>query len=221
MAKSATQLLKESEQGKSGRVNFENYWQTLHDFYDISEQDVNTTYYPGTELTVTQLYDTFSLEAADTLAAGLMNYLTPAYSQWFAFRTRDPDKMKSKRVLHYLKDVESQVIHTLNNSNYYDVKPSFYKKSGVYGTSILFQEEDPFEMTRFYSIPIRNCVIVEDARLRVVEYYIEFEYTATQAVTRFGEKNVHESVLKEHQNGRYPDKIHWAELAQKPTGIRQ
>ena len=208
MAKSAHQIIKENDQGKQGRTNFENYWQNLHDYFDIEGSDVNTQYYAGNELTVTQLYDTYSLETADILASGLMNYLTPAASNWFSFRTKDPMKMESKRVLHYLKDVEAEVRHTLNNSNYYDVQPDFFKKSGVYGTSILFQEEDPFDKVRFYSIPIKNSVIVEDARGRVVEYYIEFEYTATQAVTRFGEDKVHHSVLKEHQDGRYPDKKH-------------
>lgn len=205
MAKDPTQLIKENDQGKTGRTNFENQWQTIHDFYDNAGSDVNTTYYPGTELTVTQLYDSFSLYASRVLAAGLGNYLTPNASQWFAFRTREPAKMEKKKVLHYLKDVEAEVAHTLNNSNYYDTMPSFYKKSGDYGTSILFQEEDPFDVTRFYSMPMKNVVIVEDARMRVVEYYIEFQYTATQAVTRFGEKKVHKDVLEEHRKGRYPD----------------
>jgi len=204
MPKSAAQLLKEKGQCKSGRLNFESYWQTLHDFYDIEAQDVNQQYHPGNELTITQLFDSFSLEAADILASGLMNYLTPPASKWFSFRTKDPLMMESKRVLWYLKDIEAEVNHTMNNSNYYDVNPDFFKKSGVYGTSILFQEDDPFDDVRFYSIPVKSVCIVEDARGRVIEYYIDFEYTATQAVTRFGEK-VHESVMKRHKESRNPE----------------
>ena len=49
------------------------------------------------------------------------------------------------------------------------------------------------------------AIIAEDARHRVVEYWIEFEYTATQAVTRFRDK-VHPDVMKQHKEGRYPDK---------------
>jgi len=110
--KSARQILKDKESGKSVRVSIESYWQTLHDFYDIAATDVNTHYYTGTELTVTQLWDTFSLEAADTLAAGLMNFMTPPASRWFSFRTADPLKMESKKVLNYLKDVEAEVMHS-------------------------------------------------------------------------------------------------------------
>lgn len=204
--KSAKQLLKQKAEGKSAKTNFESQWQTLHDYFDNAGTDINTTHYPGTELKITELYDTYSLETADILAAGLDNYLTPSASRWYGLRTKDPMKMEKKNVLHYLKDIEAEVNLTLNNSNFHDTKTMFYKKSGVYGTSILFEEEDPFDYVRFYSIPIKNSVIVEDARKRVVEYYIDFEYTATQAVTRFGPKKVHPDVLKQHIESRHPDK---------------
>jgi len=206
MAKSAKQLLKEKASGKSGRTTIESYWQTLHDYYDNVGMDINTTYYPGTEITITQLYDTYSLETADILASGLSNYLTPAASRWYGFRTKDPQKMEKKRVQIYLKDVEAEVSHALNNSNFYNVMPEFYKKSGVYGTSVLFEEEDPFDLIRFYSIDLKQVIIVDDARGRTIEYYIEYEYTATQAVTRFGPDKVHPEVLKRHNESRDPDK---------------
>lgn len=208
MPKTAKLILKMKNDGISGRQNFESQWQTLHDYYDNEGTDVNTTWSPGTELTITQLFDTYSLEVADILAAGLDNYLTPSTSKWFGLRSRDPAKMAKKRVLHYFKDVEDEVYSTLNNSNFTDVKTRFYKKSGVYGTSILFEEEDPFDRVRFSSIPIKNTIIVQDARGRIVEYYIEFDYTATQAVTRFGEKKVHHEVLKRHKEGRDPNKTY-------------
>jgi len=208
MAKSSEQILKEKSQGVSDRRNIESQWQTLHDFFDNVGSDINTTYSQGTELTITQLYDTCSIEYADVLASGLSNYLTPSASRWYGLRTNDPLKMEKKRVLHYLKDVEAEVTHTLNTSNFYDTMTEFYKKSGVYGTSILFEEEDPFDMVRFYSLPLKSVVIVEDARHRIVEYYIEFEYTATQAVTRFGPDKVHPNVLREHKEGRVNEKKH-------------
>lgn len=205
MAKPVKQLLAEKAAGIGARTNFESYWQTLHDFFDNSGMDVNTTYYPGTELTVSQLYDTYSLEAADVLAAGLSNYLTPSASRWFGLRTKDPLKMESKAVMRYLKDIETEITHALNNSNFYNVMPEFYKKSGVYGTSVLFQEEDEKDKIRFYSLPMKAVVIANDSRGRAAEYWIEFEYTAEQAVDRFQEK-VHPDVLKQANEKRDPDK---------------
>lgn len=218
--KNVRELLQFKKEGKSARTNFESQWQTLHDYFDNVGTDVNTTHYPGTELKITELYDTYSLETANVLAAGLDNYLTPATSRWYGLRTKDPLKMEKKRVIHYLKDIEAEVNMTLNNSNFHDVKNMFYKKSGVYGTSIIFQEEDPFDKVRFYSIPIKNCVIVEDARGRVVEYYIDFEYTALQAVTRFGPDKVHPDVLRESTNSRQPDKKHMYTLYIGPNWER-
>lgn len=206
MAKTAKQILKERDEGRGARTNFDSYWQTLHDYFDNVGMDVNTSYYPGTELTVNQLYSSFTLETADVLESGLFNYLTPRTSKWFGLRTGNLALMEKKKVLHYLKDVEAEVQHALNTSNFYDVMPEFYRGSGVYGTSVVFEEDDPFDMVRFYSIPIKRLVINEDARGRVVEYYIEFEYTATQAVTRFGPEKVHDKILEEFKKGRHPDK---------------
>jgi len=206
MAKTAKEIVKMKKQGKASRTNFETTWQTLHDYFDNAGTDINTIHFPGTELTVTQLYDTYSLETASILAAGLDNYLTPATSRWYGLRTKDPLKMEKKNVLHYLKDVEAEITHTLNNSNFHDVKTMFYKKSAVYGTSILFEEADSQDYVRFYSVPIKNVVIVEDDRQRVVEYYIDFEYTSLQAVTRFGADKVHPDVLKHAQDNRDTEK---------------
>lgn len=217
--KTAKQMLQYKAEGKSAKTNFESQWQTLHDYFDNAGTDINRTHSPGTELTVTELYDSYSLETADVLAAGLDNYLTPSASRWYGLRTKDPMKMEKKNVLHYLKDIEAEVTMTLNNSNFHDVKTMFYKKSGVYGTSIIFEEEDPLDAVRFYSIPIKNCVIINDARGRVAEYYIDFEYTAYQAVTRFG-TSVHPDMMKEHMEGRNPHKKHMFTLYIGPNWER-
>lgn len=208
MAKSANQILDEKDVVWGDRRNTETLWQTVHDFFDNVGDDINTQYFPGTELTVQQLYDTNCLETADILGAGLMNHLTPPASRWFALRTSNPLQMEKKPILRYLRDVEAEVIHTFNNSNFYDVKADFFKKSGVYGTVVLFQEEDFQDKVRFYVVPLKSMGIREDARGRVVEYYIEFEYTATQAVTRFGPDKVHPEVLKRHLHPSSQDEKH-------------
>ena len=50
----------------------------------------------------------------------------------------------------------------------------------------MIEEEDIEDDIRFNSLPIKNIVIVEDGRGRVNEYFLEFEYTAYQAASRWG-----------------------------------
>jgi hypothetical protein len=182
----AAQLIDFYQKLKSGRSNFETYWQSLHDYFYIEADNPSDSYYPGTELKIDNLFDATTLESADVLASGFMNYLTPPTSKWFGLRHKNPALKDNKNVQGYLEDVAAEVHSTFNRSNYYDQMFSSYKSSGVYGTSVMIEEEDIEDEARFYSLPIKQVCLVEDGRGRVAEYYIEFEYTAMQAADRWG-----------------------------------
>lgn len=171
---------------KGQRSNFESYWQTLHDYFYIEATDINKSYCSGSELSIDYLYDSTTLEASDVLASGFMNYLTPPTSKWFKLRSRNPRLVDNKDVGSYLEDVSDEVYNTLNKSNFYNQMFPTYKSSGVYGTSILFEEEDIETDVNFQALPIKQCHLVEDSKGRVTEYFVEFEYTASQAARRWG-----------------------------------
>ena len=182
---------------KGARSNFESYWQSLHDYFYIEAEDINRSYYPGTELTATALFDSTTLEAADVLAAGFMNYLTPPTSKWFGLRARDPKLMGNEHVSKYLEEVTDQVNYALNRSNFYGQMIASYKASGVYGTSALLAEDDIEDDVRFYSVPIKSLCLLEDGRGRVQEFFIEFEYTAQQAESKWGADKLSDEMRKE------------------------
>jgi hypothetical protein len=126
-----------------------------------------------------------------------MNYLTPPTSKWFRLRAKNANLSENKDVSDYLEDVAAEVNYTLNRSNFYDQIFPSYKSSGIYGTSVLLEEEDIHDVARFLSIPLKQCVLVEDGRGRVVEYYIEFEYTAFQAASRWGKEKISKALQEE------------------------
>jgi hypothetical protein len=214
-------ILTQFKEVKSARMNFDSYYQTLHDIFYVEAENINKAYYPGTELDFTDLYDTQTLQSADVLAAGITNYLTPATSRWFGLRTKNPNQMESKAVSTYLKDVESEVYHTLNRSNFYNTIPEFFKGSGVYGTQTMLTEEDDKEVMRFYTLPIKRVWHVMDGYDRVGEYYISFEYTAFEAVTKFGEENLSKGLLEDFKEHRNPDKKYEFLLYIYPRSIRE
>ena len=181
----------------SGRGNFESYWQSLHDYFYLEAQEINKAYAQGAELDATYLWDATTLESADILASGFMNYLTPATSKWFRLRSKNPKIAENKNVCDFLEDVASEVYYTLNKCNFYDQSFPAFKSSGIYGTSILLEEEDMEDEARFFNLPLKQVVIVEDARGRVIEYYIEFEYSAMQAATRWGKDALSHSMQTE------------------------
>ena len=195
----ANLLIAEYEQYKGVRSNFESYWQTLHDYYYIEAADVNRMYYPGTELNVDHLFDSTTLEAGDVLASGFMNYLTPPTSKWFGLRAKNKAFQGNKKIGAYLDDVSNVVSATFNKSNFNNQIITSYKSSGVYGTSIQLEEEDAEDDIRFISLPIKNVCLKEDARGKVVAYFIEFEYTAEQAAGKFGADKLSDKLKAELQ----------------------
>lgn len=193
----ATQLIDFYKRLKGERSNFESYWQSLHDYFYIEAQDINSMSAAGSELRADFLYDSTTLESGDVLAAGFMNYLTPPTSKWFGLRSKNIDLKANKTVATYLEDVAEQVNYTLNKSNFYNQIIATYKGSGIYGTSVLLEEEDVEDEARFYSLPIKQVCLVEDGRGRVVSYYIEFEYTASQAESRWGYDKLSDKMKEE------------------------
>jgi hypothetical protein len=193
---------------KGDRSNFESYWQSLHDYFYIEATDVNAMSYPGTELKSDYLYDSTTIEAADVLASGFMNYLTPPTSKWFALRHRNPEYESNKEVNSYLEDVAEEVHYTLNRSNFYNQIIANYKGSGVYGTSAMLEEEDIDDYARFHSLPIKQVCLVEDSRGVVSEYFVEFEYTATQAADRWGMEKLSDTMKQEAEGENRTNKKH-------------
>lgn len=204
----AEQLIQAYKQLKAARTNFESYWQSLHDYFYIEADDFNRGYAPGSELNASVLYDATTLDCGDVLASGFMNYLTPPTSKWFGLRARNPVYKGNKHVSTYLEDVVDEVNSALNRSNFYNQIIASYKSSGIYGTSCMLEEEDVEEDIRFYSLPIKNVCLVEDGRGRVCAYYIEFEYTANQAASRWGKEKLSASMQKEIEEMKGDQKKH-------------
>ena len=204
----AEQLIQEYEQELSRRKNWESYWQTLHDYFYIESSDVNKTYSNGNELDSNYLWDSTTLEASDVFASGFMNYLTPPTSGWARLRHRDPNFSTNKAIGDFLEEVMSEVNYALNRSNFYDQMFPAYKSSGVYGTALLFEEEDIEDDIRFHNLPLKQSVIVEDARGRVCKFYIEFEYTAEQAAGKWGEDKLSTEMREEIKSGQGQSKKH-------------
>lgn len=204
----ATKLIDFFSRLKGERSNFESYWQSLHDYFYIEAADVSSVAYPGTELNAQYLYDSTTLEAGDVLASGFMNYLTPPTSKWFRLTTKSPGLRDNKAVQRYLEDVAEEVHYTLNRSNFYNQIISSYKSSGIYGTSVMIEEDDIDDIARFYSLPIKQVCLVEDGRGVVVEYYIEFEYTAKQAESKWGREKLSSKMVEELSAENRNDKKH-------------
>lgn len=183
---SPEKIAKFYENLKSSRTDFDSLYETLHRYFYVEGSNITSKKNKGAQ--INSLLDATSLDCGDILAAGLSNYLTPEASKWVYLEHSNPALRDNKEVKEWMQDVSAEVLLTLSRSNFYNQMPIFYKSSGVYGTAGLFCEKDKQDGVRFYNIPIDKLYLTEDARERPNEFYLKFEYTAEQAISKFGDK---------------------------------
>lgn len=199
---SAEKIVKNFEQLKSSRTDFDNMYQTLHNYFYVEGGNITEQKNKGAQ--VHALLDSTSLDCADVLAAGLANYLTPESSKWLFLEHSNQELRENKDVKEWMQKATQEVLFTLSRSNFYNQMPIFYKESGVYGTAAMFVEKDKKDKVRFYTIPIAKLYMTEDARERPSEFYIKMEYTAEQALSRFGDK-CSDKIKEAYASGRNED----------------
>lgn len=200
---SAEKIIKNNQQLKSSRADFDNMYEVLHNYFYVEGGNIITQKNKGAQMHA--LLDATSLDCADVLAAGLANYLTPESAKWLFLEHSNAALREDKDVKQWMQDATDEVLFTLSRSNFYNQMPIFYKASGVYGTSAMFAEKDKKDGVRFYNIPISKLYMTEDARERPSEFYIQFEYTAEQALSRFGDK-CSDKIKEAYAAGRNEDK---------------
>ena len=200
---SAEKIVKNYSQLKTSRQDFDKLYQTLHNYFYSEDDNITTKKNKGAEINM--LLDSTSLDCGDVLSAGLANFLTPEASKWVFLEHANPALRDNKEVKEWMQDVSDEVLLTLSRSNFYNQMPIFYKASGIYGTAGLFCEKDKQDGVRFYNTPINKLYLTEDARERPNEFYLKFEYTAEQAISRFGDK-CSEEIKECYKSGRQEDK---------------
>lgn len=200
---SAEKIVKNYSNLVGSRQTFDTMYQHLHNYFYVESENIIDQRDKGSQLHA--LLDCTSVDCADVMAAGLANYLTPDSSKWLYLEHSNRELRDNDEVKRWMSDVTEEVLWTLARSNFYNQMPIFYKASGVYGTAGLMTEKDTKDGVRFYNIPIKKLYLTEDARERPSEFYLKFEYTAEQALSRFGDKCSLE-IKEAYSAGRNEDK---------------
>ena len=101
-----------------------------------------------------RIIDSTAVFAARTLASGMTSGITSPARPWFKLTTQDPDLAESSAVKDWLNQVQNRMNTVFGRSNLYEVLPTAYGDMGVFGTSVIYAEEDFDQVVRFWSIPI-------------------------------------------------------------------
>lgn len=193
----AEQLIARHNALKSDRGTWDVLWQQIADYVMPRKSQVTTKKTEGVEGFTDDIYDMTVIRSNMTLAAGQLNYVTPATDRWFAFEP--PEEMKEKggdAAARWYQQCTEIAFRELARSNFYLEIHELFLDRGGFGTSIIFAEEGKRVTLKFENWEVGTYSIAEDDEGVVDTVFREFELTCRQAVQKFGIEHVGETIQK-------------------------
>lgn len=179
-------ILKLKVQLDSDRSSFISHWRDLSDFILPRRPQFNLSDGNRGDRRSQKIIDSTATIAARTQRAGMMGGITSPARPWFQLTTNDPELAEFGRVKEWLHDTTRRMETVLLRSNLYKCLPVVYGDIGVFGTSVLFAEEDFENVVRFYNLPIGSYWISAGQTGTVNTLLREFRLTVKQVVEKFG-----------------------------------
>jgi hypothetical protein len=152
--------------------------------------------------------------AVNAASAGMQSGLTSPARAWFKFAIPDFDLQDDDEVNEWLHLVEKAVLRYFGQSNLYTQLEQLYLNLVGPGTACMFIEEDDDQIVRFFSVPIGQFCLGNDAAGRTNRVTHEARFTVIQTVERFGIQNCSPSVqnaYREKLYDRFVDVLHVVE----------
>ncbi len=127
----ARPILARWEGMKAKRSTWDAYWQRIADY--VMPRKANITRQNATpgDSVADDLFDTTAVYANQTLANGMLAYMTPADGQWFSF-SPPPEKEGDDEVAQWLQRCTEITQRNLANSNFYSEIHELYFDDGAF-----------------------------------------------------------------------------------------
>lgn len=189
----AQELLSRLEQYKNNRTNWPNLWQECADYGMPGNRQYTIKHAPGSYQDDT--FQTVAESCITELAAGLYSYMFPTDSKAFILAVDNEELTEDDNVKQYLSKV-TDIIHTyMTQSNFRHTFFEFLKSLAGIGTACYYSGPGKKRAINFHSFHMSTIFIDIDDEEDVDTIFREFEYTAKQAVQKFGEDKLGEKVL--------------------------
>lgn len=190
----AAAIMRRLDELKPVRGNWETQWQEIADRVMPRQAEFTVRRAEGEKRTE-YIFDSTAPLALDRFAAAMESMLTPRTSKWHFLKTTDEDLNENDQVSEWLDEV-----NTILWDQRYRPKANFannahetYMSLGAFGTGSIRSELTPAGMS-YASVFLGEIYISLDPQGMVDTLYREFEWTARQAVKKWGLETVPEAV---------------------------
>lgn len=135
------------------------------------------------------IYDNTAVQAARTLAAGMMSGMTSPARPWFKMELADKELMEYGPVKSWLYQTTNLLRDIFARSNTYRSLHQGYEELGLFGTWAAAVEHDFDNVIHTFPMTVGEYAIGTDDKGRVNTLAREFQMTVGQLVAKFGIEN--------------------------------
>ncbi|MGH8464842.1 MAG: portal protein, partial [Pseudomonas sp.] len=172
---------------KNERTSWEQNWRELSDFIQpmrsrlLCDQQVNKG-----DRRNNKIINNRATQALNTLSSGMMSGLTSRSRPWFNMVVQSKEAMEFGPVKSWLFEATERVRDVLLRSNFYNCMHVAYLEMGVFGTGVIWIDNDPKNGIRCEVFTAGEYYIANGVDGKANTFYREFKLTAAQMAERFG-----------------------------------
>ena len=183
-------LIRRQESLAADRGVWEQHWQEVAELVRPMRAEFTGRVTPGSKRT-DKIYDATAGVAADNLASGLWGLATNGGTEWFALRHQDDAINSDSEVASWLDDCTKRMraVFNANGQQFYAQADEFIGDLVSFGTAVYYEDELPGQnRIRFCTRHLAECFVAENENDQIDTMYRRFEFTARQAVRKWGDK---------------------------------
>jgi len=153
---------------------------------------------PGDDIAIDHkaMLDGEPMDAALTLASGMMSGLTSPAMPWFSLGVADPELNGYQPVRVWADQVRDRMMTIFQRSNIYEGLYSVYEELGTFGTAALIVLEDFDTVIRSMWFTIGEYCVAPDDLGRVRTFARSFWMSVENLIAKFGRENVSANALR-------------------------
>lgn len=174
------------------RNNAENTWKDLAKYVMPSQ---NNGFYQRTrdkgEKQGQDVYDSTAILSCRDLSSAMHSTITNPTSKWHQFRFREDELNDLEDAFYWIQAANEAVFYALSESNFNDQVGRFYESASGLGTSVILHEEKGsgvFKGMNFKTWGVGEVAFMENQYGIVDTFYRKFNWSAKQAIEKFGDK---------------------------------
>ena len=177
-------LSRRIKQLEDRRKTWESHWQEIADYCRPRKADITKKRTAG-DKRQEMIFDGTAIHAAELLTSSLHSMLTNSSTSWFQLKFRNDELEEDDEAKEWLEATEQTMYEGFARSNFHEQIHELYDDLVLFGTGVMYIENDQANDIRFSTRHISECYVAEDQNGRVDTVFRRFKIGAQAAVNQF------------------------------------